>query len=90
MVVVSMVDKETKNKLKEREKLVNEELKHIPKGDPKQNELRRKYKVLRMYNFDKKPKATKENALAEAMGGYVRAEYKYDKEFFKIKPTIEL
>ncbi|MCZ7384972.1 MAG: hypothetical protein O8C67_07230 [Candidatus Methanoperedens sp.] len=50
-----MVDKETKNKLKEREKLVKEELKHIPKGDRKQNEFRRNYKVLRMYNFDKKP-----------------------------------
>lgn len=55
MVVVPMVDKETKNKLKEREKLVKEELKHIPKGDRKQNEFRRNYKVLRMYNFDKKP-----------------------------------
>ncbi len=82
-----MVDKETKNKLKEREKLVKEELKHIPKGDRKQNEFRRSYKVLRMYNFDKKPDATKENALAEAMGGYVREGYEYDKTFFKILPA---
>ncbi len=79
-----MVDKETKNKHKEREKLVKEELKHIPKGDPDQNEFRRKYKVLRMYNFDKKPNATKENALVEAMGG---GKYEYDKEFFKIQRT---
>ena len=80
-----MVDKETKAKLKEREKQVKEELKHIPRGNTKQNEFKKTYKVIRMYNFEKNPHATKEDALTQAFGGIVDDRYKYDQEFFKFR-----
>ena len=80
-----MADKETKAILRGREKIVKEELKHIPKGNKDQNEFKKNYKVIRMYNFEKNPHADKEMALKQAMGGSINPKYKFDQEFFKFE-----
>jgi hypothetical protein len=70
--------------------IVKEELRHIPRGNEAQNELRMFYWPLRMNSLGKKasaPDKTKEDILIEAINavqnthkGFVP---KYNKDFFK-------
>lgn len=79
------------SKLKKMRDDVKGELKHIPKGDFWQNQLRQVYWGVRMNSLGKKAqiKYTKEEALRESIG-YVKKNYssfipQYDKIFFKIQ-----
>jgi len=82
---------EAKNKHKEMIEQVNEELKHIPRGDESQNLLRGYYQPLRLNSLGKKakPNITKEDILLESIEA-VKKDYpeyipQYDTKFFMVK-----
>ena len=75
---------------KQREKLtkeLNEDLKHIPRGNSVQNTLREIYTRYKISDFWKHPERTKAETIRRAVETvkeiYPNADVFYDKEYFK-------
>ena len=73
---------------KQMQRIIDEELKHIPDWPEPQNELRMEYNTRRMYSLRKgaKPKQTAKEVLEECLihlkGDYPDFQFKYDEDFF--------
>lgn len=76
------------NKRKQMQEKVKEELKHIPKGEGPQNELRLIYNMSRMRSLGKKAerkqtaKEVLERCISRLKDDYPNFQFLYDEDFF--------